>query len=396
MAFAFNAVADDATAISWNPAGITQLKKPEFSLIQRVQLEKVSYEDLKDDTYSNTQEGKPYFTFDYFSFIYPINIHDRELVLGVAYQNQINYKFSQTFSYPNANHEASAKGILTVNSVSLCAGYTLTDFFSLGVSFNKYFSLGNRSEWNYLYRNPDNIHYADITEVYSFSGINFILGAFIDLSSYNVPLKIAGRVNTPLKLTDDFARVSDHHYELSTDDIYRIQKVEGSETYHIPWILGTGISYRIGDYLTLAADFDLKPFKDAERTMQLDLYDDVLYDPPRDELMVDSTDLLVPSGDNLNQFRAGVEYILHPDFALIPVRIGWKNNPTNQANTDANGLPTSQVNASSINAGLGLISQRFSVDLAYEFYKSKQEGVNTFLWEHTQHSVILSIIVYIR
>ena len=38
MAFAFNAVADDATAISWNPAGLTQLKKPELSLLQRIGL----------------------------------------------------------------------------------------------------------------------------------------------------------------------------------------------------------------------------------------------------------------------------------------------------------------------------------------------------------------------
>jgi hypothetical protein len=31
MAYAFNAVADDATALSWNPAGIIQIKKPEIA-----------------------------------------------------------------------------------------------------------------------------------------------------------------------------------------------------------------------------------------------------------------------------------------------------------------------------------------------------------------------------
>jgi long-subunit fatty acid transport protein len=39
MAFAFNAIADDATAMSWNPAGLTQLKHPELSGIMRFQLE---------------------------------------------------------------------------------------------------------------------------------------------------------------------------------------------------------------------------------------------------------------------------------------------------------------------------------------------------------------------
>jgi len=315
MAFACNAVADDATAISWNPAGITQLKKPEFSVIQRVQLEKLTYGDLQDDANSNIQEGKPYYTFDYFSIVYPINVSDRLLVLGLSYQNQINYKFKQTQTFPNASHEGSSKGTTTVNSVSLCAAYTLTDFLSLGASFNKYFSLGNRNDWNNIYRNADHTLYYDMAEVYSFSGFNVIIGAFLDFSSFEIPLKLAARVNTPLKLTNEFSGLADYHYEFTADDFYRIQKKEGKETYHIPWILGTGVSYRIGDYLTIAADYDIKPFKDAERTMQFDLYDDLLYNPPRDQA-VDSTDLLVPSGDNLNQFRVG-EWISALDAIIL-------------------------------------------------------------------------------
>jgi long-subunit fatty acid transport protein len=104
----------------------------------------------------------------------------------------------------------------------------------------------------------------------------------------------------------------------------------------------------------------------------------------------------VPSNDNLNQFRIGAEYILHPEFALIPVRIGWKNNPTNVANYDINGIPTSQVFASSFNAGFGLISKNFSIDFAYEYYGLENSRVDTERTEHTLHSMILSIIVYIR
>jgi len=235
----------------------------------------------------------------------------------------------------------------------------------------------------------------DMAEVYSFSGFNIILGAFADLTSSGIPLKLAARVNTPLNLKNDFSSLTDYHYSAVFDEDYYVQRKEGSETYHIPWILGTGVSYRMGDYLTFAADYDIKPFKDAERTMLYDYYDDYAYDPPMNTV-VDSSDLLVQSNDNMNQFRVGVEYILHPSYALIPLRIGWKNNPTNLANFDANGLPADQVFASSINAGLGFISKYFSVDFAYEYYKYEQEGENKFYALHEMHSFILSVIVYFR
>ena len=128
----------------------------------------------------------------------------------------------------------------------------------------------------------------------------------------------------------------------------------------------------------------------------MNIYDSFTSFPARDELVTDSIDLLVQSNDNLNQFRVGMEYILHPKFALVPVRIGWKNNPTNLANQDINGLPTEQVFASSFNAGLGLISKNFSVDIAYEYYNLSQEGVSIFMSDHTLQSFILSLIIYIR
>jgi long-subunit fatty acid transport protein len=225
--------------------------------------------------------------------------------------------------------------------------------------------------------------------------MNFILGAFANLSSFNVPLKLAVRVNTPFELKNDWSGINDYHVQYTDNDIYRLERKEGSETYNIPWIIGTGASYRFGDWLTLALDYDLKPFKDAERNAQYNYYDDFYSYPPKN-VLVDSTDLLVQSNDNLNQFRVGVEYILHPDFALIPVRIGWKNNPTNVANQDINGLYTDQVFASSFNAGFGLISKNFSVDFAYEYYKLSQEAINTSGYDHTLQSFIVSMIIYIR
>lgn len=395
MAFAFNAVADDATAISWNPAGITQLKSPEFSVIQRLQLEEGQYGYTPDESFSYNEKGNPFYTLDYLSFVYPLSIGDKNLVLGLAYQNQINYKFKSTRTYPNSDFEGDSKGVTTVNSVSLAAAYALNDFLSAGVAFNYYFSLGNRTEWNYFYRFSGYDVKENDVEVYAFSGFNLTAGAFADFSSMDVPLRLAARINTPLELKDDFSYLGDYHYIYPDNDGYGVLQKEGTETFHIPLILGTGVSYRFGDFLTLAADYDIKPFKDAERTMLFDDYDDLFHDPPKDEL-VDSSAFLVATNDNLNQFRIGLEYILHPEIALIPLRIGWKNNPTHLANQNADREPVEQVRASSFNMGVGLISKNFSVDFAYEFYKYTQEGRDSFSWDYTLQSFIVSLIVYIR
>lgn len=49
MGGAFIGVADDATAITWNPGGLTQLYRPEVSVVGRFIAENYKYESTYDD-----------------------------------------------------------------------------------------------------------------------------------------------------------------------------------------------------------------------------------------------------------------------------------------------------------------------------------------------------------
>jgi len=94
VAGAFTAVADDATAASWNPAGLMQLERPEFSLVYRLRHETnrhwsgdPDYRVGEDDFYGNA--------LNYMSAVMPFRLLDRNMVFSLNYQEV--FDFSQRF-----------------------------------------------------------------------------------------------------------------------------------------------------------------------------------------------------------------------------------------------------------------------------------------------------------
>ena len=92
---AFTAVADDATAASWNPAGLTQLESPEVSAVYRFSFRKDEHESVNEDllTDSDSYASKE---LNYLSAVYPFLLEDRNAVVSLNYQEV--YDFTQEFS----------------------------------------------------------------------------------------------------------------------------------------------------------------------------------------------------------------------------------------------------------------------------------------------------------
>ena len=95
QARAFTAVADDASAASWNPAGLTQLEYPEVSVVYRFSSREDGHhsttrELVSDcDRYSNHE-------LNYASAVYPFLLNGQNAVFSLNYQEA--YDFTQTFS----------------------------------------------------------------------------------------------------------------------------------------------------------------------------------------------------------------------------------------------------------------------------------------------------------
>lgn len=95
QAGAFTAVADDATAASWNPAGLTQLETPEVSVVYRFS----AREDSHSSSDSDLSVGRDRYSsqeLNYASAVYPFLLNGRNAVVSLNYQEA--YDFTQTFT----------------------------------------------------------------------------------------------------------------------------------------------------------------------------------------------------------------------------------------------------------------------------------------------------------
>jgi hypothetical protein len=403
MAYAFNAVADDATALSWNPAGIMQIKKPELAFSN----------SLKNTEYRHAiyeYDYKPVYTIDFLGFVYPLKLKKKDLVFGVSYQNKMNLKYNYE-NLPSEIGTSYGKRNLTVNSVSLTGAYSINRFIGVGISYNHWFSFGNKSEtYDSFYdlnehkeepeQYPDTTIYT-ITQKYRYSGNNFTMGILLDFSSFHFPLRYTLKCDSRLRLSNDFNYTGriDYIYNNNIDTTV-LNLIHGIEKFEFPVTLTNALAYRFGDYLTIACEFDLQFFKDTaliyDYTQEKSFFTET---DPQKTIYSDSVHLegpLIYDFTAINHYCVGLEYILHPEFGFIPVRTGWKCSPTEMNTYDINGKAIKRVIANSINFGTGITLQHFSIDLAYEafWYHRKDEEYRDE--KQIDHFFVLSAIWYIK
>lgn len=95
LAGAFTALADDATAASWNPAGLIQLERPEASAVFRAGWETHQYASGADD-FNTSRDDVESRNLNYFSVVYPFQAGGRNAVVSLNYQEV--YDFTQRFT----------------------------------------------------------------------------------------------------------------------------------------------------------------------------------------------------------------------------------------------------------------------------------------------------------
>lgn len=124
---AFTAVADDATAASWNPAGLTQLETAEVSAVYRFTARQDSHQssnshlDAGTDRYNSSE-------LNYASAVVPFLLSDRNAVISLNYQEA--YDFTQTFSA--GVQGGNQQSVLTTTNQTFFETITYSTFDSIG------------------------------------------------------------------------------------------------------------------------------------------------------------------------------------------------------------------------------------------------------------------------
>ncbi len=392
MGNAFIGLADDATAINWNPGGLTVLEHFEASLVGAgiVDVEEVKYSN--SDGYSESDDvSYKHFNMNFLSLAYPLSIGDKKFVIAGAFQKQLDFFAEDSYEYGNEVYDYSSEG--GVYTANIGAAYQILPYLSLGATANIW---TGSSEWNEEY-SIDITNYNDYSysENSDFSGFNLTLGTLFDMSviKENVPLKIGAVIKTPFELKYEYFEEWTHDdFWNDLNDEYEEYSYSG--TVEMPLMFGIGASYRFGDFFTVSLDFEKRNYSKSKHQAE---YDDG---------SVEESDITALD-DDVNQFRFGMEYLLVTDNLIIPLRCGIFNYPTLWADEEweeaSDEITLTQVVGYGLSFGSGLIFESFAFDISCSFlnyennytYDFMDGSWYEFVYGNTRAALNLSAILYL-
>ena len=421
MGSAFIAIADDATAASWNPGGLTQLEAPEFSIVyawkwQSERFSSTPHPEL-EGTYSlNLDE------LNYASFVYPIprTLAGRNMVVSLNYQKRLDFDRELDFNFRDITAFAGGNRFarrLTIDykqegslsALSPAFGFELTQNLSLGVVWNLYDSrIIGSNEWktrnnfrsvSSLNGRIPTISWGEIAEDYTnVRGNNWTFGL---LWKPTERWSVGAVYNTKFSTTVDYTR-SFRSRGAGRDTLQAFDK----ERRRIEWpqSYGAGIAYRFpNDRLTVSFDWTRRE------------WDNYVEINARGERTSPITGLPkeVSRHKATNTFRLGAEYVfIDPDrpvqnylpslraglFIDPEPSSGRKDNPfVIDLGIRGDGSPENYYGAS-LGAGL-LIRNRVNIDVAYQYRWGRDVRIDTFGFYETnadveQHALYVSTVIY--
>jgi len=394
MGGAFIAVADDATAASWNPGGLIQLETPEVSAVGAY------FHRTEDNTFGTNPEASgdqsvSEARLNYLSVTYPFTLFDRNMVVSLSYQNL--YDFSRKWTFPlsqisetlavNRNIDYQQDG--TLSAYGPAYSMQILPGLSLGFSLNIWQDGIYKNEWKQVTKTTSSGTFFDIPFIsesksrdeYSFTGFNANLGVMWNITGQ---LTLGAVFKTPF--TADLKRVSSFNASLDFKDTPYVDSTVSHAfadygELDMPMSYGVGLAYRFSDQFSLAAD--------VYRTE----WGDFIYRDSKGKKTCPITGL--PQGesdiDATNQVRLGAEYLFIIGDYVIPLRGGAFYDPA-----PAQGRPDSIFGVS---VGSGIAWGVIVFDVAYQYRFGNNVGRSMlknmdFSQDLTEHTAYASFIIY--
>ncbi len=396
MGGAFIGVADDATAASWNPAGLIQLEKPEISLAYSYFHTKRAYNpsaltDIDSDNITDA-EG-----LNYASITVPFVLLDwKNMVFSLNYQRvyemnkELNITFQRSGSGANLleNNEFVQDGVLYTFSPAIALEITQT--LSLGVTVNFWNDLFGDNGWSTNFEQQSNgeifsfpveFKVSEKSDV-SFEGINAHIGF---LWSFHESFTLGGIIKTPFDADLNRQVSSFQSQDWPSFPLLNESTNESDKDYtmKMPLSYGIGLSYRHSDELTIALDVYITDW--SEYIIEDETGNKV---NPLDGRLLTEGEL-----NDTTQVRLGAEYLIIRADSLIPIRFGLFYDPE-----PAKGSPDDYYG---VTFGSGYAKGKIAIDAAYE-YRSGNNVTSDFpiiqdlSTDVHQHFFLLSAIFYLK
>lgn len=395
MGGAFIAVADDATAASWNPAGLTWLERPEISFVGAL------FHRTEDNTYRKYPEGSGMQTvsgsnINYISVAYPFECRGRKMIISVSHQHLYDFSREWDFSIQGPNsktdYDHDLEGSLSAMGLAYCV--RIHPQFSFGCTLNVWDDGISQNQWENKYVSRNVVTTSAGRRVttdscsvdrYSFNGLNANLGL---LWKINWRLTIGAVFKTPFKA--DLKHESLYETFRDADNQNVTKSDSENATLDMPMSYGIGIAYRFSDVSCASLDIYRTEWDDFILTDSQGNRESPITRRSPDESDIDPT----------HQIRMGAEYLFMSPGSnyVIPVRGGIFYDPA-----PAEGSPDDFFGFS-IGSGVSYIDRKkdkslFSFDIAYQCRFGNTVGDSVlkgwgFSQDVREHTVYSSIIIY--
>ncbi|MEW5804223.1 MAG: outer membrane protein transport protein [bacterium] len=394
MGGAFIAVADDATAASWNPGGLIQLKHPEISLVG------AAFHRREENTFGTTPESSGSESsadvsksqINYLSAACPFTFRNRNMIISLNYQNL--FDFTRHWKFPlksnsddglpiNQNVDCHQEGNLFAHGIAYCI-QVIPDL-SLGLTVNIWEDGLYRNEWKktthqegtYTHDGQTSSFEVRSIDRFSLSGMNAHCGVLWKADKH---LTIGAVFKTPFQA--DLHRESRFYSTTSGSESQAPQEPSiQTEKLDMPASYGVGIAYRFCDEFTASVDIYRTEWNRF-----------ILTDPNGNQTSPISGQSFHTSDIRpTTQVRIGAEYLWIAPQYIVPLRGGIFYDPA-----PAEGSPDDYFGFS---LGTGIAAGRFVFDIAYQYRFGNDVGDSIlqhldFSQDIHEHTAYASLIVH--
>jgi len=428
MADAFLAVADDATAASWNPAGLIQLERPEVSIVGSLN---AIYERLDADDHPefNSDQNDWNADLNYLSFVYalPKLVLGHNLTVSLSYQRK--YDFSRRLRLKYNTNAVLVGNVLSsflkmdfeqtggLSAFTPAVAVEITPRLSVGAALNI---------WRSSFLSENSWEQQTQTKIAVYGGVmkNTVVSSedrYEDFSGENLTLGVLWRATEKwslgLRHDTGFTGKADfrsnnlmrsinlpsaHNLFTGIDTQVDAAKETRKVTFPASW--AAGVAFRTSDRLTLSCDVTRTDWNDyyfedgAGRKFSL-----------TNAAPLNQT-LAKPHFDPTYTIRLGAEYVLIPKRPEEALKYLWTlrgglfrdEEPASGARRSdpsrGSGNPEAFYGAA-VGVGCQML-QRVNIDVAYQLRfgtgvnRDLVRGVEGFEEDVIQHRVLVSTVVY--
>jgi long-subunit fatty acid transport protein len=392
MGGAFIAIADDATAASWNPGGLVQVELPELSVVidtfRRTDDNqfRLHPESDGDQTVSGTD-------INYFSATWPFVYHGYNMVVSVNYQTL--YDFTRAWKFPlitDSEGIAEKKNLDyqqdgNLSALGIAYSIQITPEFSMGLTLNLWDDDLGKNEWEQKISEHgsgrvDGLAFASESysfHRYRFSGLNLNFGLLWNVTDQ---LTVGAVLKTPFEA--DLKHEYSFYHAVQSAEFPQAESTDAfsaDETLDMPMSYGIGAAYRLSKNFTVSLDVYRTQWDDFIQTDSEGREFSPLTGKSPGESDISPT----------TQVRTGAEYLFITSKYIIPLCAGLFYDPA-----PAEGSPDDFFGFS-IGSGMGW--KQFHFDIAYQYRRGNHAGSSVLKeWGFSQnleeHKIYSSLIIH--